>query len=120
MALLDLARYLRVLGIPDIITNGAIPIIYSSVQTTTSSPITLTDNGLLRVNNTTSNVTKTIVVGMPTDFGFSMVQQSTGTCTIAAGSGVTFIAPTTTTTTNPGDIITAIWVGANTYIIKVS
>lgn len=77
------------------------------------------DDGLLLINGSASNYTITLPAGMATDFGFALVQSSTGTCTIAAGAGVTFIGATLATT-SAGDILTVIWVSANTYIIKVS
>ena len=101
---------------PNVPLSSASPM---AVQITASSTATVDDNGSLIVNNTTSNITKTINAGMTTDFGFAMVQQSTGTCTIAAGSGVTFIG-SSTSTSSAGQIVAAIWVGIDTYIIKVN
>jgi len=91
----------------------------SSSPITESSICTMLDNGLTFVNNTTSNFTKTIPANIGTDFGFAIIQGSTGTCAITAGSGVTFIGSSLATTT-AGQIITAIYILPNTYVIKVN
>jgi len=91
----------------------------SSSPITESSICTMLDNGLTFVNNTTSNFTKTIPANIGTDFGFAIIQASTGTCTIAPASGVTFINALQATAA-AGQIITAIWISLNTYVIKVN
>lgn len=90
-----------------------------STQITASSTCTAADNGLLFVNNTTSNYTKTIPANIGTDFGFAMVQGSTGTVGIVAGAGVTLIG-SSTATTGQGQIIGVINIAPNTYIVKVN
>lgn len=90
-----------------------------STQITVSSICAAVDNGLLFVNNTTSNLTKTIPANIGNDFGFAMVQGSTGTVGVVAGAGVTLIGPSTATS-GQGQIIGVIYIAPNTYIVKVN
>jgi hypothetical protein len=90
-----------------------------STPITESSTCTMFDNGLTLINSTVSDFTKTIPVNIGTDFGFAMIQASTGTCTIAAGTGVTFIG-SLMATSSVGGIVAAIWIAPNTYVIKVN
>ena len=90
-----------------------------STPITESSVCTMFDNGLLFVNSSIDSLTKTIPVNIGTDFGFAMVQSTTGSCAIAPGTGVTFINALQATSA-PGQLIAAIYVAPNTYIIKVN
>lgn len=77
------------------------------------------DDGNILANNTASNYTITIQKNMGDNFGFAMIQGSTGTCTVAAGTDVTLIG-STLATTNAGDLLAVIWVSDNSYVVKVS
>lgn len=90
-----------------------------SVPITESSICAMIDNGLTLVNSTASNFVKTIPANIGTDFGFAMIQGSTGTCTITAGTGVTFIGSSLATAA-AGQLIVAIYISPNTYVIKVN
>lgn len=79
----------------------------------------ITDNSNILINGSASNYTITIQSGMPVDFGFILVQGSTGTLTIAAGAGVTFIG-TTLATVSAGNTLSIIWTNTNTYVIKAA
>ena len=86
---------------------------------TASSTCTAADNGLLFVNNTTSNYTKTIPANIGTDFGFAMVQGSTGTVGVIAGTGVTLIG-SLTATSGQGQILGIVQISPNSYVVKVN
>ncbi len=75
------------------------------------------DNEKVLVNVSGSNHTLTIEAGMVADYGLALVQASTGTCTLAAGVGVTFIGATLSTAT-AGDVLTLLYIGLNNYIVK--
>lgn len=77
------------------------------------------DDGNILVNSGASNYTLTIPSGLPQDFGVALLQSSTGTCTVAAGGGVTLIG-STLATTSAGDLLAVIWVADNTYVVKAS
>jgi len=77
-----------------------------------------TDNGLFLINSTSSNFSYTITAGQATDFGLALIQESIGTVTVTAGSGVTFVGAIVSTAA-VGEIISVIWVATNTYMIKV-
>jgi hypothetical protein len=89
-----------------------------SLALTASRNALSTDNGLFLINSTASNFTYTIQSGQATDFGLALVQESTGTVTVTAGVGVTFVGSLLVTAI-AGDIISIIWVADNTYLIKV-
>lgn len=95
--------------------NASQIVAWTVSKTSTSSA----DNGKIYANNTSSNLTLTISQDMPDGFSIGAIEGSTGTCTFAPGSGVTFIGGTYATTT-AGDSIAAIWVSANTYVVSVA
>lgn len=82
-----------------------------------SRSATEVDNGKVLVNATAGAMSLTIDAGMVTDFGLVVAQASTGTCTLVAGAGVTFVG-TTLVTAEASDVLTLLWVSANTYIVK--
>lgn len=88
-----------------------------STALTSSRAATADDNSKVLVNSSASNYSLTINTGMGVDFGLALAQTSTGTCTLVAGGGVTFIG-TSTATITAGDTLTLLYVGTNTYIVK--
>ena len=89
-----------------------------STPITASSTCTADDNGLLFINNTSSNFTKTIPQNIGTDFCFEMAQGSTGTVGILAGTGVTLVGATTTTSAQ-GQILRITQSSPNVYIVNI-
>lgn len=116
-------------------TSGTIPTLGSTTLTATSAAFgslsvasnyitgnadaTAAQNGKILINNTASNYTITIQSGMASDYGIALVQASTGTCTVAAGAGVTLVGATLATSTQ-GGVLAIVWVAANTYVVKAS
>lgn len=84
---------------------------------TSTRVATADDNSKVLVNSSASNYSLTINTGMGVDFGLALAQTSTGTCTLVAGGGVTFIGASTATI-SAGDTLTLLYVGTNTYIVK--
>jgi hypothetical protein len=80
--------------------------------------VTADESGTVFSNNSASNYTLTIPAGLSVNFSIGGQQTSTGTVTLAAGAGVTFIGATLATAA-AGDTIVAIPTGvADTYNIK--
>lgn len=85
----------------------------------TTPAYTTTATEKILSNNTATNCTITIAAGTVPD-GALIQQLSTGTCTVVAGAGVTFIG-STLATASAGEQIAVIKTNvANTFIVKVS
>jgi hypothetical protein len=99
--------------------TGGAQIAVSQVEVwTVSDDAVQSVDGRLFSNNSASNLTKTIPAGLSVNFSIGLQQTSTGTCTFAAGAGVTFIGATLATAA-AGDTIVAIPTGiADTYNVK--
>lgn len=89
-----------------------------TINITESRNSQASDDGNYLVNATGSNYTYMLVSGMGENFGVVLIQQSTGTITIAAGSGVTFVGDSFATS-EIGNIIYVIWLTGETYLVKI-
>ena len=81
---------------------------------------TFADDGLLLTNTTANSMVVTVQKGMPINFGFGLIQASTGSCKIEAGAGVTILGTTPVATSTIGSILALIYIDTDTYIIKGS
>lgn len=89
------------------------------VKALTTSSYSTVKNDKILSNNTATNNTTTVVANTVPD-GIIIQQLSTGTCTVAAGAGVTFIGSTLATSSAGQQIAVFKTPIANTYNVKVA
>ena len=100
-------------------TEASPDAIYTPELLTGSRSSTVLDSGLVFANASASNFTLTIEANTITQ-PLQLQQESTGTITLVAGAGVTFIGATLATSGQGGLITLLPTSTANTYIVKVS
>jgi lysophospholipase L1-like esterase len=103
-----------------VVSGGSQASIFKSTtrNLTVSRNATDADDTAILSNGTANNYVLTLTTELRKNFGVSLVQSSTGTCTLAAGAGVTLIGSPLATVAQ-GDELTATWVSANTYVVRM-
>lgn len=104
-------------GLLGIDTKGDLNVLV--VNLTASRNARTSDSGIVIENTTASNYTYTLTASAIT-YPVVLMQASTGTITVAAGAGVTFIGATLATAAAGETIMIVPTSVANTYLIKVN
>jgi hypothetical protein len=104
-----------------VIDGANVPITFrsSTIPLTVSHTAMASEDGNVLANTTGTGYTLTIPAGLPANWGCALLQVSTGTCTVAAGSGVTIVGATLATSA-AGGLLSIIWTSADNYVVKAS